>query len=139
MHELTKLEGSYRSKVIPRMEELRLLPEAYLVGLQDVSVESEIGWPAYLLGQNFLGGRWYYFPVAAAIKLTVPFLLIFLLSFAAFRFWRVNARKLLFLLLPVTVYMATSAISGMNIGLRHIFPIIALLAIFGAAGIRTCP
>lgn len=131
--------GIVPTKMIPVMERAHLLPQAYLIGLLDVSVESEIGRPAYLLGQNYLGGRWYYFSVAAAIKLTVPFLFIFFLSFAAFRFWRANARKLLFLLLPTAVYMATSAVSGMNIGLRHIFPIIPLLAIFGAAGIWNLP
>jgi len=131
--------GMAPTKVIPMMERAHLLPQAYLIGLQDVFVESELGRPGYLLGHNYLGGRWYYFPVAAAIKLTVPFLLMFFLSFAAFRFWRVTSRKLLFLLLPVALYMATSAASGINIGFRHVFPIVPLLAIFGAAGIWNVP
>jgi len=131
--------GLVPTKVIPMVERAHLLPQAYLIGLQDVFVESELGRPGYLLGQNYLGGRWYYFPVAAAIKLTLPFLLMFVLSFAAFRFWRVNLRKLLFLLLPMGLYMATSAASGINIGLRHVFPIIPLLVIFGAAGIWNLP
>ena len=127
--------GIVPTRVIPMMGRAHLLPQAYLIGLLDVFVESELGRPAYLLGQNYLGGRWYYFPVSAAIKLTVPFLLIVFLSFAAFHFWRPNLRKLLFLLLPVALYMAASAASGINIGFRHVFPIVPLLAIFGAAGI----
>ncbi len=131
--------GIVPTKVIPQMEKLRLLPEAYLIGLQDVSVESEIGRPAYLLGHNYLGGRWYYFPVAAAIKLTLPFLAMSLLSFAAFRFWRTHVRAIIFLLLPVAFYMTVSAASGINIGFRHVFPIVPLLAIFAAAGIWHLP
>jgi len=133
------VRGMVPAKVIPGVETSHLLPQAYLIGLQDVFVESEFGRKGYLLGQNYLGGRWYYFPVAAAIKFTVPFLLMSFLSLAAFRFWRTNFRKLLFLLLPVALYMGTSAASGMNIGLRHVFPIIPLLAIFSAAGIWNLP
>ena len=127
--------GVVATKVIPMMERAHLLPQAYLIGLQDVFVESELGRPGYLLGHNYLGGRWYYFPVAAAIKFTVPFLLMSSLSFAAFCFWRTKFRELLLLLLPVALYMAASAASGINIGLRHVVPIIPVLAIFGAAGI----
>ncbi|MFI5117852.1 MAG: ArnT family glycosyltransferase [Terriglobales bacterium] len=131
--------GLVPTKVIPMVESTHLLPQAYLIGLQDVFVESELGRPGYLLGHNYLGGRWYYFPVAAAIKFTVPFLLMSSLSFAAFCFWRTKFRELLPLLLPVALYMAASAASGINIGLRHVFPIIPLLAIFGAAGIWNLP
>jgi 4-amino-4-deoxy-L-arabinose transferase-like glycosyltransferase len=131
--------GIVPTKVIPMMESAHLLPQAYLIGLQDVLVESELGRNTYLLGRNYLGGRWYYFPVAATIKFTVPFLLMSLLSFAAFLFWRQNLRKLFLLLLPVALFMAVSATSEMNIGFRHVFPIIPLLAIFAAAGISHLP
>lgn len=127
--------GIVPTRVIPMLQTSHLFPQAYLIGLQDILVESGFGRKGYLLGHNYLGGHWYYFPVAAAIKFTVPFLLVSVLSFAAFSFWRTNSRTLLFLLLPVGVYMAISAASGINIGFRHILPIIPLLAIFAAAGI----
>jgi len=133
------VHGVTAARIIPRMEKAHLLPQAYLIGLQDVAIESELGRPGYLLGQNYLGGRWYYFPVTAALKFTVPFLFIFLLSFAAFRSWGTDTRQLGLLILPVLVFMATSTASGMNIGVRHIFPVIPLLAVFGAAGIWNLP
>ncbi|MGC2324477.1 MAG: glycosyltransferase family 39 protein [Terriglobales bacterium] len=131
--------GIVPTRVIPALQRTHLLPQAYRIGLQDVSVESELGRPAYLLGRNYLGGRWYYFPVTASLKLTVPFLFLFLLAFAAFRFWRTNAGRLAVLMLPVILFMATTTASGINIGLRHVFPVIPLLAIFGAASIWNVP
>lgn len=127
------------TKAIPAIEKMHLLPQAYLIGVQDVLVESEQGRPAYLLGRNYLGGRWYYFPAAASIKFTVPLLLIIIFSLAMFHFWRKHIREFLFLLLPVILFFWVSAGSGMNIGVRHVFPIIPLLAIFGAAGVWNAP
>jgi Dolichyl-phosphate-mannose-protein mannosyltransferase len=123
------------SRVIPELEHARVLPQAYLIGLQDVLVESELGRRSFLLGANYLGGRWYYFPVATAIKFTLPFLAAVFISIAAFRFWREHRRELLFLMLPVLLIMLTGATLRMNIGVRHIFPVIPLLAILAAAGI----
>ena len=127
--------GVLATKVIPSIENFRLLPQAYLAGLQDVTIGSELGRPAFLLGQDYLGGRWYYFPTAALIKSTVALLLSVFLSFAAHKYWRERRRELLFLWGPVLIFMLASANSGMNIGIRHVFPVLPFLAIFGAAGI----
>ena len=130
--------GIVPTRVIPALQRTRLLPQAYRIGLLDVSVESEIGRPAYLLGQNYLGGRWYYFPVAASSSSPCPFCCcsFFLRSVPLLAN---QCRKTRCFDVPVILFMATSAISGMNIGLRHIFPVIPLLAIFGAAGIWNVP
>ena len=127
------------AKAVALMKELHLLPEAYLSGLQTLVSDSAGGRRAYLLGNNYLGGRWYYFPIVLAIKLTAPLLLALLLSLAAFRYWRARHRELLFLMLPTLAYMGLSATAGMNLGVRHILPVVPLLIIFGAAGMVQLP
>lgn len=122
------------TRIIPMLQQARLLPEAYLIGAQDVLVEADLGRRAYLLGRNYLGGRWYYFPVASAIKLTIPFLAAVMLSIAALPFWRQRRYQLLFLFVPLALFMLASASSAMNIGFRHVFPIIPVAAIIAAAG-----
>jgi 4-amino-4-deoxy-L-arabinose transferase-like glycosyltransferase len=126
--------GVLANQVIPRLERWHILPEAYLVGLQDVLVESEIGRPSFLLGTLYPSGKWFYFPVAAAIKFTLPMLLLALLSAAAIRFWKTKPRELLFVGLPALLFLLFSMRSGLNIGIRHLLPVLPLLIIFAAAG-----
>ena len=129
-----QVRGFVPTKLIPELMTYRMFPEAYLVGLRDVTTVSELGRPGFLLGHSYFGGRWAYFPVAALIKLTLPFLLLLLASAFAFGFWRSHLRELCFLAFPVAVVLAFALASGINIGFRHVLPIIPFLAIFGAAG-----
>ena len=131
---LTLAHGSVSTKLIPTMEHWRLLPEAYLVGLQDVLVESEVGRPSYLLGKLYRSGKWFYFPVAATIKFTLPVLLLTLISAYSLAFWRSRRRQLLFLLLPMALFLAFSMSSKLSIGIRHALPVLPFLIIFAAAG-----
>jgi hypothetical protein len=129
-----QVHGFVPTKLIPELTAYRVLPEAYLVGLRDVTTVSELGRPGFLLGHSYFGGRWAYFPVGALIKLTLPFLLLLLVSAFAFGLWRSHLRELCFLAFPVAVVLAFALASGINIGFRHVLPIIPFLAIFGAAG-----
>ena len=131
---LSLAHGAVATRIIPTVERWRLLPEAYLVGLQDVLVESEIGRPSFLLGTLYRTGNWFYFPVAAAIKFTLPVLLLIVVSACAWRFWRSKPRELLFLLLPVLLFLGFSMSSKLSIGVRHLLPILPLLTIFAGAG-----
>ena len=129
-----EVHGFLSTKAIPDFIERRLLPEPYLIGLQDVATVSEQGRQAFLLGHSYFGGKWIYFPVAAAIKFTLPFLLLILISASAWSFWKSNLCQLSFLLIPLGVLLAFAFASNINVGFRHVMPIIPFLAIFASAG-----
>ncbi|MFZ1915936.1 MAG: glycosyltransferase family 39 protein [Terriglobales bacterium] len=122
-------------RIISEVGRTHLLPEAYLTGLQDLTLDSGVGRRAFLLGKNYLGGRWYYFPVVLSLKLSVALILGLLLSIVAFHFWRSNVRELFFLVVPALLYLTVSARSGMNLGVRYVLPVIPFLLVFAAAGI----
>jgi len=129
---LSLARGAVATKLIPRMESWHVLPQAYLVGLQDVLVESELGRPSFLLGKLYRNGNWFYFPVAATIKFTVPVLILLIASVLSITFWKTRLRELIFLLLPALLFFGFSM--KLSIGVRHLLPVLAFLAIFGAAG-----
>jgi hypothetical protein len=106
-----------------------LLPEAYLYGLADVGITAEFS-RTYLLGTIYPHGKWFYFPVAFAIKSTITLLLLLLLVPIMIAVRR-NAfqRELVFLTLPAAIYLVVGMTSGMNIGIRHILPIYPFLVI----------
>ena len=130
---LVMARGAITTKIIPQLKAGHLLPEAYLAGLQDVLVESEVGRPSFLLGKMYRNSNWFYFPVEASIKFTVPILLMVLISAFSLRFWRSRSRELLFLMGPTLLFLAFCMRSGLNIGIRHLLPILPLLTIFAAA------
>lgn len=127
--------GVFSTRVIPQLEHWHVLPQAYLVGLQDVLVCSELGRPTFLLGKLYRSGTWLYFPVSASIKFTLPLLLMVLVSALAVGFWRTRRRELLCLVMPASIYLLFSMSSKLNMGIRHLLPVLPLLIIFASAGV----
>ena len=123
------------TRIIPGLERAHLLPEAYLKGFQDILVDPEvIPRPAFLLGRVYRGGRWFYFPVAALIKFSAVVLIFALAACFSWRFWKKNRRELLFLIVPPAIFLAASCASDINMGIRHILPVLPFLILFGASG-----
>jgi len=89
------------------------------------------GHAAFLMGENSLQGWWYYFPIAFGLKTPLPTLALLLAATIAF--WKGTRRSLcdesVLLLFPL-VYGASSLFSNLNIGYRHLLPILPLLFIF---------
>jgi hypothetical protein len=115
----------------------RILPTYYVFGLYTVMVHNRLGHPASILGNYGTLGWWYYFPVAFALKTTVPFLLLSL-SALAWSMWRAIAKRdkrFLAFLLPVALYLAVSMTGHINIGIRHIAPVFPFLFLLGGAGL----
>jgi hypothetical protein len=100
----------------------------YLDGLARVRVLGERGWNSYLLGEYRLGGWWYYYPIALAVKTPIPALLAFVAAFATTP-WIVGVerRREACVWIPALVLLAAALASDLNIGVRHLLPVLPLL------------
>jgi hypothetical protein len=103
----------------------------YLKGVRAILDFSAAGRPTYLLGQYSQQGWWYYFPVAFAVKTPLATLVALLLAtgWALRRLRRDNIQDDVFLLIPPTVYFLISMTSNLNIGYRHLLPVLPFLAV----------
>jgi len=102
---------------------------AYLKGLQALSNKLETGTQSFLLGSYSNTGWWYYFPIAFSAKTPLPTLLLA----GASVIYAARERKLwhsMPLLIPVVLYLCLCCVSGLNIGYRHLLPILPFIFIF---------
>jgi hypothetical protein len=129
--------GALPNRWVPALKAAGVLPEAYLTGLQDVLISSEIGRPFFLFGKLHPDGRWFGFPAAIALKSTLVLLLFSLIACFAIKLWRERRRELLFLSLPPAFYFAASLNSGLGNGVRHVLPVLPFCVIFAAAGVAS--
>lgn len=122
------------AQVATGLAHLRLLPEGYIFGLAATKVIAENS-PGYFFGHAYQRGHLLYFPAAFVIKSTLPFLILLVFGIAAVWTRRVRGwRKLLFLTVPVAIFMAMVIPSDMNIGHRHILPIYPFLMVLVGGG-----
>jgi len=109
-------------------------PPYFVYGVYRTLVHNDLGHPAFLLGAYSEQGWWYYFPVAFALKTTVPFVLITLVSLAWAAFGAVRREvRFLTLLAPVGIYALMAMFASINIGIRHLLPVFPFLFILGGA------
>jgi hypothetical protein len=107
----------------------RLLPESYIYGLADVRIMSDF-YASYLFGKVYPHGVWFYFPAAFAVKSSLTFLILLLLTGWVIAVRRLRCwREILFLTIPPAFHLAIAMGSGMNIGVRHILPMYLFLAV----------
>jgi hypothetical protein len=91
------------------------------------------GHSAFLMGQNYHYGVWYYFPIAFALKtppLTLALLLLTALGLAGRRVQSAGWRGEAALLALPLLYFGVSLTSGINIGYRHLLPILPFLLVW---------
>ena len=129
-----------------------VLPESWLYGLADVRRVANF-MPTFLLGKVYAHGVWGYFPVVLAIKLTLGSMGLMVLAGWAVVTGRMREKQVLrcaqddtgteeagggrevwFLLAPAGVYLLVAMSSQLNIGVRHVLPVIPLLLVFAAGG-----
>ncbi len=115
----------------------KIVPTYYLFGIYTVFVHNHLGHPASLLGEYRTMGWWYYFPVAFALKTTIPFLLVSVsaLAWAISRAIWAREERYILLLAAITFYVALSMTGHINIGVRHIAPVFPFLFILGGAAL----
>jgi len=93
------------------------------------------GHPASLLGMQSATGWWYYFPVAFALKVPLPHLLLALASLAWGTYMLAvrGDKRFLVVLAPFAVYTAFVLLSRINIGVRYYLPAFPFLFIASGA------
>ncbi|HXA20516.1 MAG TPA: glycosyltransferase family 39 protein [Thermoanaerobaculia bacterium] len=102
-------------------------------GLAELRTHNATGHRNFLFGQMSWDGWWYYFPVALFFKTPIPFLLLALTGCALL------ARRCPEVPLTAAAILGVSMTSDINIGIRHLLPIYAPLAIAAAAAILALP
>lgn len=101
-------------------------PQHFFAGLESVKAQALDPPKAILFGEVRQGGWWYYFPVALFFKTPIPFLILAI----------AGLRRRLEIALIAVVIVAIAMTSSINIGVRHVLPIYAPLAIAAAVAIR---
>jgi hypothetical protein len=111
-----------------------VLPTDFVLGVFWQIWHNGEGHNAGLLGMYSRTGWWYYFPVAFALKTTIPFLLLSLaaLAWGAYELSRRRDRRFLFVLAPFAVYALFVLMSRIDIGVRYLLP--AYMFLFVACG-----
>jgi hypothetical protein len=112
-----------------------LLPVDFVLGVLFQFWHNDVGHTAGLLGMYSRLGWWYYFPVAFALKTTLPFLLLSLASvgWGLDQWLRKKDRRFLWLLVPFAIYTVFVLFSHIAIGVRYYLPAYPLLAILAGA------
>ncbi len=126
---IAQLSRPNEARLLATVSRFHLLPESYIYGLADVRMMDDF-YSSYLLGKPYPHGVWFYFPFAILIKSTLAFLILLAITTWAIVTKRLARwREILFLGVPVIVYLAVAMSSHMNIGVRHILPIYAFLGV----------
>lgn len=104
-------------------------------GIERILLLSDGGRPSYLWGEFSTEGFLAYFPVAFLVK--TPSLTLFLLPLAiGWLLYRPPTRSMtLWLLTPAVFYFAFSLTSALNIGYRHLLPMLPFLYLLLAGGV----
>ena len=108
--------------------------EDLLNGIIAVKAHNDSGHLSYLLGQVRLTGWWYFYLVALAVKTPIPLLIAgpVGLGWLAVRGWRRDSWAMAPLAIVVAILVFASAVSRINIGIRHILIVYPFFALGGA-------
>jgi hypothetical protein len=107
--------------------------EPLIRGLAEVRNHNATGHRNFVFQQLSWDGWWYYFPIALFFKTPIPFLLLALTGCGLL------ARRRPEVPLIAAAILAVAMTSEINIGIRHVLPIYAPLAIAAAAAILALP
>jgi hypothetical protein len=107
------------------VEIIRVPFPTYFRGLRWLQRYSVRGAPAFLMGSHSHKGWWYYFLVAFAIKTPVPTLILFTAAMVLTLRDRHDAAKREYVLyVPIVFFFVATFFSFLNIGYRHILPVL---------------
>ncbi len=104
----------------------------YWAGIERIALTTNTGRAAYLLGDFSDSGFPLYFPVAFLVKTPLIALLLIVSGLLFTLNFRTTRSKAFFLLIPALFYFGTTTRSGLNIGYRHLMPMLVLLYVMAA-------
>jgi hypothetical protein len=112
-----------------------IVPVDFVLGILRQIWHNGIGHPAGFLGMYSRTGWWYYFPVAFALKTTIPFLLLSLaaLVWAGAKAVRKRDGDYMWILAPFIIYTVYVLFSRIDIGVRYYLPAYPFLFILAGA------
>lgn len=124
---------------LPQLSGLTLPLSHHLEQLLDIGGRLQKSTPAFLAGSYSDSGWWTYFPVAFLLKTPLP-TLILLATAVAGLIWLAARRKLAgrwltlaALLIPPLGYFGIALTTDINLGYRHLLPVLPYFAVFVAA------
>jgi len=122
------------------LAEHALPAQAWFHGLWEIEWEERAGFPSYLLGAWSTHGFRAYYLVALLVKTPLPELLLGAGGVVlALRAWRTgNRQRAANVLAPVAAAVALVAVASLgrvNIGVRHVLPVFALVSIAGGSAL----
>ncbi len=96
-------------------------------GIERVILLSSGGRPGFLLGQFSNQGFPHYFPVVLLVKTPLLTLALFIMAAIILVGLRRTRQKAIFLLIPMAAYFVISMFSALNLGYRHLLPILPFM------------
>ena len=126
------LWAAYRFEVKPLPGQSVPVPAAtHWLVLQAFNRHMAEGQPAFLAGQVSQAGWWWYFPFAFAVKTPLPTLALLIVALVTWARRRpVSWIDTAWLLLIPLAYFVNAMLSTIDIGYRHLLPILPFLFIF---------
>jgi hypothetical protein len=124
------LTHPFQRSVIEFLARHHLLPEAYLYGWVDI-LFSQGTRPSFIFGHLYSTSKWFFFPAVFLLKTTIT-LMLFLLLLPFARLYG-QRRELVFLSLPVALFLITAFTSHINMGVRYLLPIYPFCIVLASA------
>ncbi|MCO5197036.1 MAG: hypothetical protein M9941_04710 [Anaerolineae bacterium] len=118
---------AFESEVFSSLSQSSGPMPTFWAGVERIFLTSEGGRMSFLAGQFSDDGFRIYFPVAFAVKMPLAILVLIVISVFTLMAIRKTRRRALFLLIPGLLYFTLSMWSGLNIGFRHLLPMLPLL------------
>ncbi len=98
-------------------------PRPMVVGFDWQKWELELRLPSFLFGEMYFGSRWYYYPVALALKTPIATLALLVLAIALRR-W---SREEIAIIAAALVFLGGAmTLSGIDLGVRYVLPVLPL-------------
>lgn len=101
----------------------------FWAGIEQIFSISGGGRPAFLLGHYSSEGFLSYFPIAFLAKTPLPILLLLPVAAVLLLKEKTTRAQALFLLLPAALYFLLSTQSSLNIGYRHLLPMLPFVVV----------